>query len=49
MKTKSIIVLVVALVTVSGLVAFKSVSKTPKVVTQQEVSSPNSGGFALKD
>lgn len=48
MKTKSIIVVAVAVITVSSLVAFKSVSNSPKPVAQKEFS-PNSGGFALKD
>jgi hypothetical protein len=47
MKTKSIIVVVAAVITVSSLVAFKSVN-TSKPVAQKEIS-PNSGGFALKD
>lgn len=48
MKTKSIIVVVAAVITVSSLVAFKSVNNTSKPVAQKEIS-PNSGGFALKD
>jgi hypothetical protein len=48
MKTKSIIVLAVAVVTVSSLVAFKSANSTAKPVAQKEIA-PNSGGFALKD
>jgi len=49
MKTKSIIILAAALITVSCLVAFKSVNSTNKPVAQQEEITPNSGGFALKD
>ncbi len=49
MKTKSIIVVVAAVITVSSLVAFKSVNGTSvKPVAQKEIT-PNSGGFALKD
>jgi hypothetical protein len=47
MKTKSIILVAAAVITVSSLVAFKSVN-TSKPVAQKEIS-PNSGGFALKD
>ncbi|HRE66337.1 MAG TPA: hypothetical protein PLM56_05060 [Cyclobacteriaceae bacterium] len=50
MKTKSIIVLAAAVITVSSLVAFKSVNNTTKPVAQKEVEGmTNSGGFALKD
>ncbi|MBN8578793.1 MAG: hypothetical protein KF775_10545 [Cyclobacteriaceae bacterium] len=49
MKTKSIIALVVAVVVVSTLVAFKSANNfTTKPAAQQEIT-PTSGGFALKD
>ena len=48
MKTKSIIVVVAAVITVSSLLAFKSVNNTSKPVAQKEVNT-NSGGFALKD
>ncbi|MBX2916144.1 MAG: hypothetical protein KF856_12810 [Cyclobacteriaceae bacterium] len=46
MKTKSIIILTAAALTVSALVAFKSVNTKP--TAQKEVVS-HSGGFALKD
>ncbi len=47
MKTKSTIILAAAAITVSALVAFKSVNAKP--VAQKEVISSQSGGFALKD
>ncbi|MBX2894499.1 MAG: hypothetical protein KF763_03595 [Cyclobacteriaceae bacterium] len=47
MKTKSIIILAAAAISVSALVAFKSVNTKP--VVQKEVISSHSGGFALKD
>ncbi|HRG07915.1 MAG TPA: hypothetical protein PLJ08_05010 [Cyclobacteriaceae bacterium] len=48
MKTKSIILVAAAVITVSSLVAFKSVNTSKPPVAQKEIS-PNSGGFALKD
>jgi hypothetical protein len=49
MKTKSIIVLAAAIITVSSLVAFKSVNNSNTKPVEQQETTFKSGGFALKD
>ncbi|MCW5911780.1 MAG: hypothetical protein KIT62_11930 [Cyclobacteriaceae bacterium] len=48
MKTKSIIVLAAAVITVSSLVAFRSANTKP-AAQKEVIATPHSGGFALKD